>query len=108
MKRSTSVGVGPGRLARSAGGPWLAPPVLACLVFFSACGDTTGSGLVTFTARAGGPADVTADAPLEFDTGSGFHISLESAKFHFGAIYLNMSVPTSGADAQPCILPGIY
>jgi hypothetical protein len=72
------------------------------------CGGTTGSGLVTFTARAGGPADVTPGGPLAFDSGKGFHITLTRAKFHFGAVYLNMSVPSSGGPEEPCILPGIY
>jgi hypothetical protein len=78
------------------------------MVLLAGCSGTTGSGLVTFTARAGGPADVVAGQSLEFDSGSGFHISLTSARFHFGAVYLNMSAPSSGGPEQPCILPGIY
>ena len=69
---------------------------------------TTGSGLVTFSARAGGPADATSGAPLEFDTGSGYHVSLTMARFHLGAVYLNMTVPSSGGPEEPCLLPGIY
>jgi hypothetical protein len=72
------------------------------------CGGTTGSGLVTFTARAGGPADVTPGGPLEFDSGAGFHVVLTRARFHLGAVYLNMTVPSSGGPEEPCILPGIY
>jgi hypothetical protein len=81
--------------------------VLAFALVVAGCGGTTGSGLVTFTARAGGPADVTPGGPLEFDTGSGFHVVLTRARFHFGAVYLNMTVPSSGTNV-PCILPGIY
>jgi len=72
------------------------------------CRGTTGSGLVHFTARAGGPSDIVAGAPLEFDSGAGFHVSLTMAQFHFGAAYLNMSVPSSGGPQEPCVLPGIY
>ncbi len=70
------------------------------------CTGTTGSGLVTFTAQAGGPADV--NGPLEFDTGAGYHVSLQGAALHLGAVYLNMSAPSSGGPEEPCVLPGIY
>jgi hypothetical protein len=82
--------------------------LLAFVVAAAGCNGTTGSGLVTFTARAGGPADVTPGGPLDFDSGSGFHVSLTMAQLHFGAVYLNMSVPSSGGPQEPCILPGIY
>jgi hypothetical protein len=81
---------------------------LAALASLSGCGNTTGSGLVTFTAQAGGPSDITPGGPLQFETGSGFQISLTMAHFHLGAIYLNMSVPASGGPSEPCILPGQY
>lgn len=78
------------------------------VILLAGCGDTTGSGLVTFTARAGGPADVRPGGPLDFDTGSGYHVSLKRARLHLGAVYLNLTVPSSGGHEQPCILPGIY
>jgi hypothetical protein len=71
------------------------------------CGGTTGSALVTFTARAGGPADATGGS-LEFDTGTGFHVKLDRAKLHIGAIYLNKEKVASGAPQLSCVLPGIY
>jgi hypothetical protein len=77
-------------------------------IVLAGCNGTTGSGLVTFTARAGGPSDAQGGAPIAFDTGSGYHMTLTRVKFHFGAIYLNMSVPSSGGSEQPCALPGIY
>lgn len=80
---------------------WL--PLSLALV---ACGGTTGSGLVTFVARAGGRADVKGS--LAFETGSGFHVTLSSAIFHLGAVYLNASVPSSGGPEEPCVLPGVY
>jgi hypothetical protein len=79
---------------------------IALAVVVAGCGGTTGSGLVTFTARAGGPADAV--APLEFDSGAGFHLSLSMARMHFGAVYLNMTAPSSGGPEEPCVLPGIY
>ena len=79
---------------------------LLFLLALAGCGDTTGSGLVTFTARAGGRADV--DGALAFDTGMGFHVTLSSASLHLGAVYLNASVPSSGGPEQPCFLPGVY
>jgi hypothetical protein len=78
------------------------------ILLIAGCNGTTGSGLVTFTARAGGPADAVAGQPLELDSGAGFHVSLTSAHFHFGAVYLNMTEPSSGGPAEPCLLPGIY
>jgi hypothetical protein len=78
------------------------------IVFLAGCNGTTGSGLVTFTARAGGPSDVVPGQPLVFKSGFGFDISLTTAHFHLGAIYLNMNRPSSGLGQQPCVLPGIY
>jgi hypothetical protein len=78
------------------------------LSLVAGCGDTTGGGLVSFQARVGGVAGPAGGGPLEFDTGSGYHVSLTSAHFHVGSVYLNMSVPSSGGPAEPCILPGIY
>jgi hypothetical protein len=71
------------------------------------CSGTTGSSLVTFSAVAGGPSDAPG-GQLEFDTGSGYHLVLTQSTLHLGAVYLNMSVPTSGGPEEPCILPGIY
>lgn len=72
-----------------------------------ACVGTTGGELVTFTAAARGPADVTAHR-LDFVSGRGFHVVLTTATLHVGALYLNQSQPVSGAQATNCILPGTY
>jgi hypothetical protein len=72
----------------------------------ASCSGTTGSNLVSFTAQAGGPVD--AAAPLGFDTAIGYHVSLTRARLLIGAVYLNTSVPSSGAAASSCVLPGIY
>lgn len=72
------------------------------------CNGTTGSGLVSFSARAGGPEGVIAGAPFSFTSGSGYAVALTEARFHIGAVYFNQSVPSSGGPAEPCILPGVY
>jgi hypothetical protein len=81
---------------------------LLALATVAGCNGTTGSGLVTFTGRVGGPADVVADAPLAFHSGSGFDVTLIAATLHLGAVYLNATKPSSGGPEEPCVLPGVY
>ncbi len=81
---------------------------LFALAAAAGCNGTTGSGLVTFSARAAGPADAMDDAPLAFTSGNGFAITLTAATLHLGAVYLNASKPSSGGPEEPCILPGVY
>jgi hypothetical protein len=71
------------------------------------CGGTTGSALVSFDAVASGPLDANGEA-LSFTTGVGAQVTLTHALLRFGAVYLNQSVPLSGAASGPCISPGIY
>jgi hypothetical protein len=71
------------------------------------CG-STGSAIVTFHAAAAGPEDAVAGQPLVFTNALGWEVTLTRAHLHVGALYLNRSVPTSGAQAQACVLPGIY
>ncbi len=80
--------------------------VASFIVLTASCVGTTGSGLVTFRATASGLHDVDAKQP--FTSGLGYAVTLARAKLHVGAVYLNRSVPTSGAQATSCILPGIY
>jgi hypothetical protein len=81
--------------------------ILATLLS-AACGGTTGSGLVSFRAMAGGPASATGGA-LSFDTGIGYHVTLTRARLRIGAVYLNVTVPSSGAAATGCVqIPPIY
>ena len=80
---------------------------LALAFLVAGCGGTTGSALVTFNAAASGPADANG-GPLSFTTGVGAHVTLTRAVLRFGAVYLNQSVPLSGAASTPCIAPGIY
>ena len=49
-----------------------------------------------------------ASVPLQFDTAVGYHVSLTRARLLLGAVYLNTSLPSSGAAASSCVLPGIY
>jgi hypothetical protein len=66
----------------------------------AACG-TTGGALVSFDVAAVGTG-------VAVDNGLGWHVALDRAQLHVGAIYLNLSVPSSGAQATSCILPGVY
>jgi hypothetical protein len=76
------------------------------LVFaLTACG-TTGEQIVTFRAAAAGAADV--NGPADFSNDRGFHVVLSQAKLNIGALYLNQSIPVSGANATDCVLPGTY
>jgi len=78
---------------------------LAPLLF--SCTGTTGYELVSFYAVGEGPADAQRGQPYAFTSGR-FEISLTKAVMHVGAIYLNQSLPTSGAAEGTCTLPGTY
>jgi len=71
------------------------------------CVGTTGGDQVTFSAVASGPAEVSG-GQLELVNDRGWHIVLTRAVAHVGAIYLNQSLPVSGAQATSCILNGTY
>jgi hypothetical protein len=73
-----------------------------------ACTGSTGGDIFEFRAFAAGAAGATAGEPYVFANDLGFTVSLEEARIHLGAVYLNMSVPTSVASDTSCILPGIY
>jgi hypothetical protein len=77
--------------------------VALVLAALAGCG-STGGNVVSFDVAAGGPAE----GVPPFDTGLGWHVVLHKAKLHVGALYLNLSVPISGAQSTSCILPGIY
>lgn len=79
---------------------------LALAAALAGCG-TAGGNLITYDVAAAGPATATGPG-LAFDNGVGWHVTLDQALLHIGAIYLNLSVPNSGAQATSCILPGIY
>jgi hypothetical protein len=72
-----------------------------------ACG-STGGALVTFHGAAAGPADAVSGQSLVFSNALGYQVTLTRARLHIGALYVNRSVPLSGAQAQSCILNGIY
>ncbi|HVW27856.1 MAG TPA: hypothetical protein VHC69_20965 [Polyangiaceae bacterium] len=76
-------------------------------LLLAGCGGSTGSGLVTFDGTASGPSDANG-GPLSFTSGSGAAVTLTKADLHLGAVYLNQSVPLSGAAAEPCISTGVY
>lgn len=73
-----------------------------------ACTGTTGGEIVTFAAYAVGPADADPTGPLTFTSGRGYQVTLTRAKFHIGGVYLDRSLPVSGAQDTSCVLPGTY
>jgi hypothetical protein len=83
----------------------LASAALAAALTASCLG-TTGSALVTFPAYASGPAD--AAAPLVFDSGRGFHVTLTAVTMHIGAAYVTASVLNQSSQSSSCIEPGRY
>jgi hypothetical protein len=84
---------------------WLAALLL---VLAPSCTGTTGYELVSFYAAAVGPDNAVAGKPYQFTNDHGFAITLSSAVIHVGALYLDESVPTSGQQQEPCVLPGTY
>jgi hypothetical protein len=84
--------------------------VLLSALASPACVGTTGGDLVTFAAAAAGPADAVTGQPyrLPHPTDRGYEITLTQATLHLGALYLDSTVPTSGAQDTDCILPGVY
>jgi hypothetical protein len=72
------------------------------------CAEDTGSGLVQFSASAAGPERAIAGQPYEFQSAAGYHVRLDRARLTIGALYLNRSRPTLGAQDTPCVLPGVY
>ena len=73
-------------------------------LFVASCGDTTGGALVRFNASATG----VSGGSVSFTSGAGTALTLTRARLHLGALYLNESVPTSGAAAQSCFSQGLY
>jgi hypothetical protein len=86
-------------------------PLIALAVVLStlaACVGTTGGDVVDFPVAAAGAADATAGKPYELVNDRGWHVVLTKATLHVGALYLDQSLPVSGAQNTSCILPGIY
>ena len=81
--------------------------LILLLGILSGCGDSTGGARVSFSAFAAGPASATG-GPLTFTNHQGYAVTLTRAKLHIGAMYLNQTVPTSGAQETSCVLPGTY
>lgn len=80
------------------------------LVAFScavlSCGGSTGGARVSFAAFASGPADAVPG--LTFDTLAGYHVVLDRAQLHIGALYFNEGQPLSGAQETGCVLQSTY
>jgi hypothetical protein len=71
------------------------------------CTGTTGYELVSFYAVGEGAADAQPGQPYSFASGR-FQVSLTKAVLHVGAMYLDESLPTTGAAESTCTLPGTY
>jgi len=72
----------------------------------ASCVGTTGGDVIDFDATASGPAG--AKPGMQFTTDRGWHVQLDKAVLHVGAVYLNEAVPVSGSQPTDCILPGTY
>jgi hypothetical protein len=80
---------------------------LTAAVLFG-CTGSTGGEIFEFEAFAAGAPGAVAGQPYTFTTERGYTVTLDRASLHVGAMYLNMSVPTSVADDTSCFLAGIY
>ncbi|HWW85863.1 MAG TPA: hypothetical protein VNZ26_19835 [Vicinamibacterales bacterium] len=81
--------------------------ILLAVPLLLSCTGTTGYQLVSFYAVGEGAADAQPGQPYTF-TSDRFRISLTKAVLHVGAMYLDESLPTSGAAQSTCTLPGTY
>lgn len=82
--------------------------LVAAAPLAGACNGSTGGDIFEFQPFAAGAAGATAGQPYLFVNDLGFTVTLDEARIHLGAVYLNMSVPTSVASDTSCVLPGIY
>lgn len=76
----------------------------------SACVGTTGGQIIDFDAAAAGPKDANGELNFDIELTNGTHwnVDLTKATVHVGAVYLDDSLPVSGAQNTACILPGTY
>ena len=75
-----------------------------------ACVGTTGGRIIDFDAAAAGPKDANGELTfgIEITNGTRWNVDLTKATLHVGAVYLDDSLPVSGAQNTACILPGTY
>lgn len=74
----------------------------------SGCVGTTGGELFEIETYASGPTDLVDGEPYDFVNGRGFSVTLDQARLHVGAMYLNRTRSISVSSDTSCILPGIY
>lgn len=87
----------------------LAGPVSALLCLISsACVQTTGGELVTYSLAARGPSTAVKGQPYRFVTPAGFDVALDRATLFVGAVYFNQTNPAGWSQETACTLPGIY
>ncbi len=86
--------------------------ILSLLTLFwtPACVGTTGGQIIDFDAAASGPKDANGELTfdIEITNGTRWTVDLTKATLHVGAMYLDDSLPVSGAQNTACILPGTY
>jgi len=83
---------------------------LLALFCMPACVGTTGGQIIDFDAAAAGPKDANGELTfdVELTNGTRWNVELTKATLHIGALYLDDSLPVSGAQNTTCILPGTY
>jgi len=76
--------------------------IVICCTAVPACGPgDTGGAIVRFHAYAAGLSDASAGS--EFDTSSGFHVTLTSARLHIGAVYMRLAATNPGSANSACV-----
>ena len=75
-------------------------------VILAACTTTTGGDRFEFPLGVAGPEDFAVGQP--FATNFADEVTLTKATVHVGGVYLNRSRSLSGAQAQACVMQGIY
>jgi hypothetical protein len=78
-------------------------PLLALGIAASSCNGTTGNQLITFGAYAAGAPG--ASQPF---TAGGYTIRLTTAKMRIGAVYVDESPQSTGAQGPVCITPDVF
>jgi hypothetical protein len=73
------------------------------------CVGTTGGDVIDFDAAVAGPKGASGELAFNTETnGTWWHVVLTKAELRIGAVYLDDSLPVSGAQNTACYLPGTY
>lgn len=77
---------------------------VVALLCFSACIESTGGNLVSFSASARG----VPEAARPFTTPAGYEVTLSRTRVHVGALYFTQQNPQSYTLEQACVQDAIY